>query len=101
MFRQLLPVNNEWVIDRVNYSYPGRIEKVLKDISFNIRPKEKIAIVGLNGAGKTTLMKLMLRLLEPDLRCDSILRYGSRESGMCCRCERNSELCSRTSRDSS
>jgi len=56
----------EWAIDEVSYSYPERKEKALENISFQIRSKEKVAIVGLNGAGKTTLMKLMLRLLEPD-----------------------------------
>lgn len=56
----------EWVLNNVSYSYPERKEKALENVSFSIRPKEKIAIVGLNGAGKTTLMKLMLRLLEPD-----------------------------------
>jgi ATP-binding cassette subfamily B protein len=57
--------SQEWVIDNVSYSYPARKEKALENVSFCIRSKEKIAIVGLNGAGKTTLMKLMLRLLEP------------------------------------
>lgn len=55
----------EWVLNNVSYSYPERKEKALENVSFSIRAKEKIAIVGLNGAGKTTLMKLMLRLLEP------------------------------------
>jgi ATP-binding cassette subfamily B protein len=58
--------SHEWVIDNVSYSYPERKETALKNITFSIRLKEKIAIVGLNGAGKTTLLKLMLRLLEPD-----------------------------------
>lgn len=57
---------HEWVLNNVSYSYPERNEKALDNLSFTIRPKEKIAIVGLNGAGKTTLLKLMLRLLEPD-----------------------------------
>jgi ATP-binding cassette subfamily B protein len=56
----------EWAIDNVSYSYPERKEKALENVSFQIRSKEKIAIVGLNGAGKTTLMKLMVRLLDPD-----------------------------------
>jgi ATP-binding cassette subfamily B protein len=58
--------SQEWVLNNVSYSYPERKEKALENVSFSIRRREKIAIVGLNGAGKTTLMKLMLRLLEPD-----------------------------------
>ncbi|HKU75622.1 MAG TPA: ABC transporter ATP-binding protein, partial [Pyrinomonadaceae bacterium] len=58
--------SREWVLKNVSYSYPEQNEKALENVSFSIRPKEKIAIVGLNGAGKTTVLKLMLRLLEPD-----------------------------------
>jgi ATP-binding cassette subfamily B protein len=58
--------SREWVLKNISYSYPEQNEKALENVSFSVRPKEKIAIVGLNGAGKTTLMKLMLRLIEPD-----------------------------------
>ncbi|EOD42461.1 ABC-type multidrug transport system, ATPase and permease component [Candidatus Nanobsidianus stetteri] len=37
---------------------------VLKNISFTIKPKEKIAIIGKNGAGKTTIAKLLLRFYD-------------------------------------
>jgi ATP-binding cassette subfamily C protein len=37
---------------------------VLKNISFIIKPKEKIAIIGKNGAGKTTISKLLLRFYD-------------------------------------
>lgn len=39
--------------------------EIIKDVSFTIKPGEKIAIVGYNGAGKTTLMKLIMRLYDP------------------------------------
>lgn len=49
------------------FGYGGKETKdyVLKDISFHIKPKEKIALVGYNGAGKTTLIKLLMRLYDP------------------------------------
>jgi cell division transport system ATP-binding protein len=37
----------------------------VKDISFKIKPKEFVSIVGRSGAGKTTLLKLLLKEEEP------------------------------------
>jgi len=38
---------------------------VLKDVSFEVRPGETIALVGHTGAGKTTIVNLLLRFYEP------------------------------------
>jgi len=45
--------------------YYGDCE-ALKDVSFNIKPKEFVSVVGRSGAGKTTLLKLLLKEEEPD-----------------------------------
>jgi ATP-binding cassette subfamily B protein len=37
---------------------------VLSDVSFTVRPGEKVAFVGATGAGKTTVIKLLTRLYE-------------------------------------
>ena len=39
---------------------------ILNGLSFFIRPKERVAILGGSGAGKTTLLKLILGLERPD-----------------------------------
>ena len=51
--------------EKVSFRYPGMDKDVLKDISFELKAGEKLALVGENGAGKTTLTKLLLRLYEP------------------------------------
>ncbi len=49
----------------VSYTYPGKSEAALKNISFTLHAGESIALVGQNGAGKTTLVKLLTRLYDP------------------------------------
>jgi ABC-type multidrug transport system fused ATPase/permease subunit len=39
---------------------------VLKNVSFAIKPGEKVALIGPSGAGKTTLMRLLLRFMDPE-----------------------------------
>lgn len=50
----------------VSFTYPGKTEPALKNISFKIGVGEAIALVGRNGAGKTTTVKLLNRLYDPD-----------------------------------
>ncbi len=40
-------------------------KQVLKDVSFEIKPGEKIAIVGPTGAGKSTIADLVMRFYDP------------------------------------
>ncbi len=53
-------------LSSVNFSYPGQGKQALRDISFKIKPGEKVAIVGRIGSGKTTIEKLIMGLHEPD-----------------------------------
>ncbi|HDI82725.1 MAG TPA: ABC transporter ATP-binding protein [candidate division WOR-3 bacterium] len=50
--------------ENVWFSY-NQDEWVLKDISFFVKPGEKIGVVGYTGAGKTTLMKLLTKFYSP------------------------------------
>ncbi|HZR42782.1 MAG TPA: ABC transporter ATP-binding protein, partial [Ktedonobacteraceae bacterium] len=50
----------------VTFTYTGKEQPALKNVSFSLRAGETIALVGSNGAGKTTLVKLLTRLYDPD-----------------------------------
>ncbi len=49
----------------VSFCYPGSTSNCIDNLSFYIKPGEKIGIVGPNGAGKTTLVKLLIGLIDP------------------------------------
>jgi ATP-binding cassette subfamily B protein len=48
--------------DRVWFAYDG--EPVLRDVSFEVAPGERVGIVGATGAGKTTVINLLLRFYD-------------------------------------
>jgi ATP-binding cassette, subfamily B, multidrug efflux pump len=54
----------ELVLDRVEFSYPGAEEPVLRDISFTASPGQFTAIIGSTGSGKSTLVDLIPRLYD-------------------------------------
>lgn len=57
-------VRGEIEFRRVTFAYnPGDV--VLRDLSFTVKPGEKIAVVGHTGAGKTTIIRLLSRFYEP------------------------------------
>ncbi len=52
--------------ENVSFRYQGaKGEPVLKNISFEAKPGETVAIIGATGAGKSTLINLIPRLYEP------------------------------------
>ncbi|HET6244040.1 MAG: ATP-binding cassette domain-containing protein [Bacteroidetes bacterium] len=58
-------LNGKVVFKNVEFSYPSRKEiVVLKNISFEAKSGELIAVVGPSGAGKSTLASLLLRFYD-------------------------------------
>ena len=50
----------------VTFTYPGAAKPTLENVSFQIAPKERVAVIGKVGSGKTTVSKLILGLYQPD-----------------------------------
>ena len=49
-------------VHNISFKYPNQDYLVINDISFEIKPGSKVAIVGRNGAGKSTLIKCLTGL---------------------------------------
>jgi subfamily B ATP-binding cassette protein MsbA len=49
----------------VSFKYQDSTDRVLKDVRFDVRRGEVVALVGLSGAGKSTLTNLLMRFYDP------------------------------------
>ncbi|KAI8873306.1 hypothetical protein GQ42DRAFT_176544 [Ramicandelaber brevisporus] len=67
------PHQGEVVVRDLHARYAPEAPQVIKGISFNTRPGERIGIVGRTGAGKSSLGLLLLRMLEADSDTDDSL----------------------------
>lgn len=50
--------------DKATLCYEGSRTPVLKNISFDVKPQEKIGIVGRTGAGKSSIITVLFRLYD-------------------------------------
>ncbi len=53
-------------VENLSFAYPGTGQRVLDDVSFAIRPGERVGVGGGIGSGKSTLLRLLLQLYEPE-----------------------------------
>ncbi|WP_085920465.1 type I secretion system permease/ATPase [Halomonas sp. CSM-2] len=58
-------VHGDIKFDGVSLSYPEAERSALNDVSFRLKPGEKVALIGRIGSGKSTLSKLLLALYQP------------------------------------
>jgi ABC transport system ATP-binding/permease protein len=64
-------------LHQIGKAYDGRW--LLKDVSYNFLPEDRIGIIGSNGAGKSTLLNLITGRLEPDqgtIEVGSTIAFG-------------------------
>lgn len=60
-----IPVKGHIVFDDVKFEYPSRPDVVvLKGVNLDIKPGQKIALVGQSGSGKSTIAALLIRLYQ-------------------------------------
>ena len=67
-------------IERLSFAYPGTEAPALDNISLQVMPGEKVALVGPNGAGKSTLLKLVAGMERPP---EGIIRIYGNSAGDC------------------
>ncbi len=63
--RQITEIMDEITFENVSFGYTPD-ETIIKNLSFNVKKGQKIAIVGETGAGKTTIVKLLMRFYDID-----------------------------------
>jgi ABC-type multidrug transport system fused ATPase/permease subunit len=56
----------EVVFEQVHFRYPGQKRPALENVSFSIKPGERVALMGPSGSGKSTVFHLLLRFYDPE-----------------------------------
>lgn len=59
------PIQRGLEFRHVSFRYPDAERYALHDVTFELRPGQRVALIGENGAGKTTVTKLIARLYDP------------------------------------
>ncbi|TYG33649.1 cysteine/glutathione ABC transporter ATP-binding protein/permease CydC [Lonepinella koalarum] len=54
-------------LKNISFRYPQRQDIALKQVNLQIKPKQKVAILGKTGSGKSTLLQLLVRNYDPIL----------------------------------
>ena len=57
-------MNGAIQFDKVDVRYASHLPFVLRDLSFSIKPGEKVGVIGRTGAGKSTLSQALFRMVE-------------------------------------
>jgi ATP-binding cassette subfamily B protein len=63
--KALPPVSGEVRFENVSFRYFSSGEPVLKEVSFEAKPGQTVALLGATGSGKTTIINLLPRFYDP------------------------------------
>jgi len=71
-FRKSMTSGNDVMfVENLSKSYPGKT--LFTDISFKLRKKERVFLLGPNGCGKSTLVKILISKLQAD---SGVVEFG-------------------------
>ena len=59
-------IRNQFTLRSVKARYPDQVQPALNNVSFDVSPGEKIAVLGRIGSGKSTLLRILSKLYEPE-----------------------------------
>ena len=59
------PLRGHVRLEGVTFAYEADGRPALRDLSFEVRPGQRVALVGPSGGGKSTIVSLLLRLYDP------------------------------------
>lgn len=65
--------------ENIDFVYPDGEKKVIEDISFKVKPGEKVAFIGGDGSGKSTLLRILCGLYAVKIGDYQIGNYSIRE----------------------
>ncbi len=60
-----VPLQGHIVFENLTFDYPDTGIRALENVSFEVKPGEKLAIIGRTGSGKTTIADLLVRMYDP------------------------------------
>jgi len=60
-----IPLKGKIQFQNVSFYYPKSNKPTLQNISFQIMPNEKVALIGKSGSGKSSILKLILGFYQP------------------------------------
>ncbi|MEM2587532.1 MAG: ABC transporter ATP-binding protein, partial [Candidatus Bathyarchaeia archaeon] len=61
---EMPPIKGHVVFENVSFGYDNN-HPILKDVSFEVKPGETVALVGPTGSGKSTIIRLIPRFYDP------------------------------------